>query len=228
MIADTRYVELADEALFNLIKNGDREAFSVLYRKYWPALLDAAYRRLKSVEVAQELVQDLFVSFYLKRNTLEVKESLSAYLHTALKYKVLNQIRADIVRNKYHQHTLSSPASVHADPSEIYQIRELQQQYEKAISELPEKCREVFLLSREENLSHQQIATQLGISVNTVEKHIGKALKIMRKNLLNYDLEVILFLGFIYQLRPWTATYVVLAFQAWSIAFNTPKSNDLL
>jgi|SRR5690554_4143426 len=176
----------SDEQLLTLIKCGDERAFDLLYKKHWSLLFDAAYKRLKSREVAEEIVQDLFASLWSSRKHIEIQQSFLAYIHSALKYKVISYYRSNAIQNKYLD-TLQHEKSgfvLHVEEKLIY--NELNTAIEAEIIGLPDKCRKVFNLSRKENLSFKEIALQMDISVNTVEKHIGKALKILRTNLKEY------------------------------------------
>jgi RNA polymerase sigma-70 factor (ECF subfamily) len=176
-----------DEEVFLLVKQDNSAAFEEIFRRYWQELLDAAYRRVKVQETAMELVQSLLVNLYLKRETIVLRTSLRSYLHTSLKNKVLNAIRAELVRNNYQQHMLTGNSSYQPDAAATLQLKELQAQIDASFADMPEKCREVFYLSRKEQLSYQDIAKRLGISVNTVEKHMVKALKILRSRLKEYN-----------------------------------------
>src|SRR5690554_3447737 len=91
----------SDEELLELLKGGDRKAFECLYRKYWSRLFDSAYKRLKSKEAVEEIIQELFISIWCKRETIEITHSLSTYLYASLKYRIFNHIRSEIVKNKY-------------------------------------------------------------------------------------------------------------------------------
>lgn len=176
-----------DEEVFLLVKQGHKDAFEDIYRRFWQELLDAAYRRVKVQETAMELVQSLLVNLYLKRESISLNTSLRNYLHTSLKNKVLNTVRAELVRNTYQQHMLKASAPYQPDAASTLQLKELQQQIDESCASMPEKCREVFYLSRKEHLSYQHIAKQLDISVNTVEKHMVKALKILRSSLKEHN-----------------------------------------
>ncbi|PUZ23394.1 RNA polymerase subunit sigma-70 [Chitinophaga parva] len=178
---------LGDEEVFLRLKQGQEEAVEEIYRRFWKELLDAAYRRVKSQEAAMELVQGLLVQLYLKRERIQLRTSLRNYLHTALKNKVLNSIRAELVRNTYQQRMAASGQASQPDAASALRLKELQEQIDASCAAMPEKCREVFYLSRREHLSYQHIADQLGISVNTVEKHMVKALKILRSHLKEYN-----------------------------------------
>lgn len=176
-----------DEEVFLLVKQGHKDAFEDIYRRFWQELLDAAYRRVKVQETAMELVQSLLVNLYLKREHISLNTSLRNYLHTSLKNKVLNAVRSELVRNTYQQHMLKASAPYQPDAASTLQLKELQQQIDESCASMPEKCREVFYLSRKEHLSYQHIAKQLDISVNTVEKHMVKALKILRSRLKEHN-----------------------------------------
>jgi RNA polymerase sigma-70 factor (ECF subfamily) len=110
---------------------------------------------------------------------------MRAYLHQALKYRIINEFRAENVRNAYKQKTFFYTVSKN-DFSDELESKDLRKQIDKITNSLPEKCKEVFMLSRAECLSNKDISSDLRISVSTVEKHIGKALKIFRHNLHEY------------------------------------------
>lgn len=188
------YSTYTDEEVFLLVKEGAGEAFEEIFRRFWQELLDAAYRRVKVQETAMELVQSLLVNLYLKRETIVLRTSLRNYLHISLKNKVLNNIRAELVRNNYQQHMLTGNSNYEPDAAAMLQLKELQEQIDASYAGMPEKCREVFYLSRKEHLSYQDIAKRLGISVNTVEKHMVKALKILRARLKEYNFTLFCFL----------------------------------
>lgn len=176
------YSEFSDEQLFKLVKQDDRKAFEELYKRYWSYLLDYAYKSLQSRQKAEDIVQEIFISLYQRRHSIELLVSLKAYLSKALKFKVLNEIRSQIVRVTYEKNVFFS-ANCKNDFAEELEAKELQQKLYKRIQQLPDKCKQTFLFSREENLSYKDISGGLGISVSTVEKHISKALKILKGNL---------------------------------------------
>lgn len=178
---------LSDLELFTLVKNDNIKAFEELYNRYWPSLLDAAYRRLQSSQKAEDLVQDLFISLYQKRHAVVFTASLQAYLHQALKYKVLNEFRSEGIRQSY-QKTLFFRDNCKNDLANELEAKELHQKIDTVLESLPEKCRTVFLMSRKENRSNKDISQYLAISLSTVEKHIGKALKTLRNRLPDYGI----------------------------------------
>lgn len=189
---DGQYLSLSDMELAALLKQGNHRAFRELYNRYWEPLLNTAFKRLESLEAAEDLVQDLFVNLYLKRDTLWITTTMEGYLKTALKHKVLNAYRSQKLHQRYADHILTRPVDNDQTPQQMLQVKELAIKVEAATRRLPEKSRQVFLLSRVERLSNKEIAAQLNISVSTVEKHIGKAIKLLKSDLQGYHFGMIL------------------------------------
>ncbi len=169
-----------------LLKEGNRKAFECIYRRYWPRLFDAAFRRLQSKEAAEEIVQDLFTYLWFKREAITLDYSFATYINVALKYRVFNYIRNEVSRQKNIQLAQQALPVYENAVSDRIAYDELSVLIEKEINKLPEKCRLVFTLSRNDNFSFKEIAKELNISISTVEKHIGKALKILRTNLKDH------------------------------------------
>lgn len=180
------YASLTDAQLFQRVKQDDIKAFEELYNRYWCDLIDAAYRRLQSRQKAEDIIQDIFVSLYQKRHTRQINISVKAYLYQALKFKVLNVFRDEFTRSACRRELFLNE-NCKTDSAEYCDARELNNRIVQILHSLPQKCREAFLLSREENLSNKDISMGMNISVSTVEKHIGKALRILRHNLRDYE-----------------------------------------
>lgn len=186
-----------DEMLMDLIQREDnRAAFAELYERYWESLVDTAYQRLKSAEAAKEVVQDIFISLFLRRESVIIKSTFEAYLKTALKYKVFNVYRTQQVHYNYVAQMMKVNHIDPVTPQHTLEEKELNKKIRQASDKMPEKCREVFLMSRFENLSHQDISERLGISISTVKKHITKALHIVRTDLDGHELDILALLIF--------------------------------
>ncbi|SHG30879.1 RNA polymerase sigma factor [Pedobacter caeni] len=177
------YSKFSDEQLTTLLKAGDQTAFSEIYNKYWAMLYTTCHKMLREESDAQDIVQDLFITLWTKRNELDFKTSLSGYLYVTARHKVLNAIR----KRKNSDKLIDVLASyIQAqDHSVLEQIteKELAIAIEKEIQNLPEKMREVFEYSRKAYLSNREIADKLGISDKTVKKQIGNAIKVIRLKL---------------------------------------------
>jgi RNA polymerase sigma-70 factor (family 1) len=176
------YSQAQDADLLHSMKLSDSKAFEELYNRYFPTLVDSAYKKLHSRQKGEDIVQNIFADLYRRRMRIEVTLSFKAYLNQALKFRVLNEYRAGITRTRY-QKSLFFNERCKIDFSDSLETKELETTIHLSLSRLPEKCKKVFLLSRNERLSNNDIASNLGISVSTVEKHISKALKTLRHDL---------------------------------------------
>ncbi|KAF0197771.1 MAG: RNA polymerase sigma-70 factor ECF subfamily [Bacteroidetes bacterium] len=164
----------------------DRDSFEQLFRAEYKGLCYFAQKYVKDRDAAREIVQDSFISLWEKRATIDTGRSVKSYLTAVIHNKCHNYLRDNrkFDTNLLQVENLFELGSV--DETDILVTRELHQSIGEAIAELPEKCREIFLLNRYENLKYQQIADQLGISVKTVEAQMSKALQHMRIRLAGY------------------------------------------
>lgn len=175
-----------DSELFQLFLQGSEEAFNAIYEKYALQLLDEAYKRLQSKETAKEAVQEVFINLFLKRREIRYTQNLGGYLFTALRNKTLDIIRRDLLHATHHRMLAKQQSSYFSIEDKLWH-KELETRLQRSIQSLPDRCREVFLLNRYEGLSYKSIAQKLHISVNTVEKHIVKALRILRSQIAEND-----------------------------------------
>lgn len=177
------YSHLDDICLFGLAKEGNETAFGEIYNRYFALLVHLARTQVDSQALAEDLVQDTFIAIYRKKAEITLKYSLRAYLIKAVKYKIFNNYRLETVKRKAAESLIFSPICEN-DFASNYYYKETYQKVERLFARLPEKCREVFGLSRQYGLSQKQIAEKLHISTSTVEKHVVKALKIFRRELI--------------------------------------------
>jgi RNA polymerase sigma-70 factor (family 1) len=173
------YLYAKDVDLFSLVKASDEKAFEELYNRHWPILFNVACRRLDSRQKAEDIVQNIFVDLYSRRAAIEFTVSLRAYLLRALKFKVINEYRSASYRNKLRR-SLFVDETRKVDFTHPLEAKDLERRIDLILDRLPEKCKKVFLLSRKENLSYKDISDGLCITVSAVEKHISKALKILK------------------------------------------------
>lgn len=172
-----------DHELLSLLKEGDRNAFTTLYNRYWDKLYAVAYNRLADEYEAEEAVQNIFLDLWKRKDSINLTHTLATYLSVAVKYHVFTRL-AQIRREKLHTEQLKTGAIEGKETTaEWLSEKELKKQLEQIINALPEKCKIVFLLSREQNLTNKQIAEELEISEKTVEGHITKALNTLRGSL---------------------------------------------
>lgn len=170
-----------DQELMDLLRAGDTLALKFIYQKYWNQLFSSAYHVLQDQQACEDIIQELFISLWNKRNQIEIRISLKSYLFASIRYEVYRQIRHGIVREDLFEgihERLQTPSEYGS-----LEYQELLSQINSIVDKLPEKCKTVYKLSREEQLSHKEIASQLDISPKTVENHLNKALRQLRISL---------------------------------------------
>lgn len=170
-----------DVHLLFLVKSDNEEALSKIYKKYWKVLFLSAYNILHDQQICEDIIQEVFINLWNKRTRIEVKKSLKVYLIACARYEVFRQIRHSVVKEDVFENLQER---LHAS-SEYGNLehKELLCKINTIVEVLPEKCRIVYKMSREEQLSHKEIALQLRISTKTVENHLNKALRQLRSAL---------------------------------------------
>ncbi|MFT4205317.1 MAG: RNA polymerase sigma-70 factor [Chitinophagaceae bacterium] len=173
------YSQHDDMYLLTLLKDGDDKAFSELYTRYWDKLFYVGGKKLRDLQEAENIVQEIFLDLWNRRLQLDITGTLSHYLAVALKYKIIN-FQARTARHILPSQTID--AEDHST-SQWLNFQELKGRLDRLVTQLPEKCRLAYAL-REEGLSQKEIAQEMGVSENTVESHIKKALKFLRSGLM--------------------------------------------
>ena len=179
------------------MKQDHRYAFNEIYERYWLKLYLSAFRRLRAKDDAKDLVQDLFFSLWMKRHSLAITNSLSSYLFTAVKYRVINHIESNVVRGAYLDSLKGNLVECDNSTDEAIIGRDLERFIDHGIDTLSPKMKEVFELSRRENLSVNEIADKLNLSEQTVKNQISKALKILRLHVGDISATVVFLLAIV-------------------------------
>lgn len=174
-----------DAALVQALAAGSEGAFREVYERYWLVLFKAAWRKLNDREAAQEVVQEVFEALWQKREATTI-EQLPSYLHTAVKYRVINFLRADYHRRHYLTIGKEQQTGLDSSTEQTLAANDLAQALAASVDRLPEHTREVFRLSRTEHQSVPEIAERLNLSPKTVEYHITRALKLLRIQLRDF------------------------------------------
>lgn len=172
------YSGYTDQELIALLERGDESAYTEVYNRHWKFLFQAAYRVSHNKEDSYDVCQAVFLWVWENRLQINPATNLKGYLYTAVKYKIANMIR----NGKYRESLFEDLESIDQRRYQVdeLEIKELKNFIAQLIDELPDKCREVFLLSRTDHLTHKQIAERLGIGEKTVDAHISKALQKLR------------------------------------------------
>ena len=163
----------------------DRTAFEDLFKSHFVYLCNFAFQYVADMDTAKDITQKIFVNLWENRDKIKPEQSIKSYLFTSVKNRCLNHIRD---HKKYRSRILD--IDIHdldlACENDHLAVEELQHKIDKALLQLPEKCREVFKLSRYQDKKYKEIAEILDISVKTVEAHMSRALRSLRADLQDY------------------------------------------
>lgn len=172
-----------DQLIVWQLKLDNSKVFDKIFNTYWKPLYISAYNVLKDKKVCEDIVQDIFISLWKNRKTIEIKVSLEKYLFSCVRYQVFNQFRKNRtnLRPEIFQHIEERCSSDNPESKLVY--KELEQKVDSIVDELPEKCKLVYKMSRDEQLTHKEISNKLNISPKTVENHITKALFVLRTSM---------------------------------------------
>lgn len=177
------YTDFTSEELFDLLQQDSPAAFEELYNRYWFQLFISAHKRLRCKEDAEESVQNLFESLWLNRHKITIHTSFENYLFASVRYIVLRMVYKKSRYPLLSEEKAESASNPDHSTEETILVHDLSRQISELTERLPEKCKRVFEMSRNEMLTNKEIAAILGISEKTVENHITKALHIIRNNL---------------------------------------------
>ena len=173
--------------LLRALQKGEEEAFAYLFDRYYESLFSYAARVVRETEVARDLVQDTFCRLFENHEGLDIHISIQAYLYKSVYNSCLDIIRHRRVVYDYEDRELTDfyfKKVVQTPEAEIVlRGEDIRAALWKEIDKLPDRCREIFVLSKMEDLSNKEIADRLAISVNTVEAQMTKALSRLRKEL---------------------------------------------
>lgn len=174
-----------DEQLLALLSAGDEAAFAELYQRYWDKLLYKAGSKLRSIQAAEEILQDIFLDLWKRRETLLITTTFNTYISAALKFKIINYQAAEHRRSQRLAQHLSVAGHSANSAYDILQEKELQARLDQLVLKLPERCRLIYRL-KQEGYTQQQISHRLSISPSTVQTQIERAMRNLRVGLSNF------------------------------------------
>jgi RNA polymerase sigma-70 factor (family 1) len=174
---------LQDKRLISRLKAGDNEAFEQLFKKYNQKLFNFCYRMLRSKQEAEEVVQNTFLKIWENRNSLDESYSFSSFLFKITQNKVFNEFRSKLNQRYYREYIAEYAEILENDTEKSINFAELEKTIKNLLEMVPERRRQIFLLSREDGLTYKEIARKLDISENTVDTQIRKTLDFFRQNL---------------------------------------------
>lgn len=184
------YNTLSDQELTDLLKSGDEGAYTAIYNRYWKLIYVHVFKMLKNEDDAKDIVQEVFGNLWIKAGAIKNNNNISGLLYTAARNRVFDLIERNKVRYDYLgeiAHFVTEAESVQMETIDEQRILEILQ---REIEKLPPKMREIFELSRKENLSHKEIAGKLNISEQTVKKQVHNALKVIKPKLNDLGISI--------------------------------------
>lgn len=171
-------ISLNDQLIIEQIKNQNVKVFEAVFKEYFKPLSIYANKYVCDLDIAQDVVQEVFVKLYEKKDDLVIHTSLKAFLYASVKNRCLDYLRSNKIRQKHKEAIQNeSDTFIQEDDNDAIEQTELQEKIYKAIQSLPDQNRKIFILSRFEGKTNQEIAEELNISKRTVETHISNALK---------------------------------------------------
>src|SRR5262245_5087275 len=187
LMDETAAKPAGDAELVRRIRAGDERALEAVFKAHYAGMASFVQRFVRSPDLAEELVQDVFLKLWSKREQLAEIETFRTYLFRAARNTALNYLRRAKLERRWREEQGTDddpPTSFAADEETVEQ--ELSVAITEAINRLPPRCREIFLLSRDGGLTYAEIARSLEISVKTVETQMGRALKSLRASLSHF------------------------------------------
>lgn len=188
-------MDFLEKKILLRFKSGDQKAFEYIFKSFYSPLCLYASDLLRDDGLAQEIVQESFINFWEKRKNLEINQSLKSYLYRMVHNHCISYLRSDKTRQtkktEFEETVKAEQKIIDAISDDLvidqYFKSNIENVVEATIDNLPTQCKEVFLLSRFESLSHKEIAKKLDISVNTVKVHISKALRRLEEAMRNMN-----------------------------------------
>ena len=172
-------------SLFERIRRDDEAAFDTVFRTWYPQLVRYAEAMLRDRAVAEEIAQEVMLAIWNGRRTLKIDESPAGYLFRATRNRALNELRHRKVEQKSHIRLVNATEVGPAAETNMAD-KQIEAALREAVQSLPDRCREVFELSRVQGLRYAEIAATMEISVKTVETQMGKALRILREKMAEW------------------------------------------
>jgi RNA polymerase sigma-70 factor (family 1) len=169
----------SDNLLLAALRKGDESAFKVLYERYWEEVYTMIYRRLGDDEAAKDIVQNIFVNLWTSRKEVFIEKNLGPYLNRAARNRTISFYRKNLA-------TMTRDARFHNEqiqysPESNLEAKELEAVINNEIAQMSDTMRKAFILSRQENKSIREIATELSLSEQTIKNNISQALDRLRK-----------------------------------------------
>jgi len=177
-------VEKDDAHIIAGIRSGEETAFRMLFESYYQRLVVYSNKYLDDLEASRDLVQEFFMNLYESADTLSIHTSLKSYLYGSVRNRCLNFIKYVEVRQKHREKILRTEIENLTTTEDTMDALELEERISQIVCNLPEQCRKIYNMSRVDGKSNKEIASDLELSIRTVETQISNALKVLREKIL--------------------------------------------
>ncbi|MGL1885189.1 MAG: RNA polymerase sigma-70 factor [Reichenbachiella sp.] len=172
-------------------KSNKLSNFEQLFKQHYPSLLAYSLKLLNDKEEAEDMIQEVFFSYWKKQDQLEIEQSVASYLYGAIKRKCQNKYRHKIVIQSHQTYSKQTPTTIVQTPLDQLETTELENTITDCLEKMPLRSRQIFTMNRFERKKYQQIADELSISLKTVEAHMSKVLKQLRMTLSEHSVLLI-------------------------------------
>ena len=188
----------SDEELFRQIKKNDAKSLKLLYGRYYDKLCHFAYGYVKSIDISKDVVSEVFLNIWIKRETLDIDSNLKSYFYKATRNRAIRLLSKE--KSNFESLKIVDSLNIFSDDTAIgsLQYEELENVIESILNKLPPKRQVVFRLSRIDELSYKEIAETLSISVNTVQNHMTKAMEYLAEEFPKIKNFIVLILFFLF------------------------------
>lgn len=190
--------KISIDTVVEYLKEGDEDALVFLYDRYWDELMLSCSKVVKDTDECQDIIQEVFLIIWEKRSLIQIKTNIGAYLHGVLRYKIFRYLKTNYRKNTSTDHLyniLENKEKTHETPQSLMEHKEIYSSVLQIVSSLPTRCKEVYQL-RQDDLSYDDIAKKLNISVKTVENQLLKAKKQLKLNLRHIFFVIVTFCAF--------------------------------
>jgi len=184
---------LNDNDILIEIRSGNKNAYQHVFYTYYKYLVNFAFKMLHEKEASEEIVQDVFFNLWDKHETIEIHTSLKAYLFRSVQNRCINQVKHIEIREKYKEYNQEQNQFSSEGVEEKVAATELSMHIKNAVSQLPPERKRIFEMSRNDGLKNREIAEKLNLSIKTVENQMGRALKFLRTELVDF-LPILIFI----------------------------------
>lgn len=171
----------SDLRLLERMREDDARAFETIFRRHYATLCRGIASYLGDPDLVEDVVQSVLARLWYGRKTMEIPESLGAYLHAAIRRKAIDELRREEVRRRAARLLRIENGGTSETTGSAFDAEVLRRRFERALADLPPRTREAFILSRDQGMKYDQIALRMGISIKTVGVHIGNSLAALRK-----------------------------------------------